>query len=369
MDKIRVLQCVTSMNRGGLETLIINFYRNIDKQKFQFDFLVQRSGRAEYYDEIEKLGGKIYCIPAFNPFNHKKYLESIDSFFKEHAKDYDIVHAHNNSFAMYIIRAAKKYGVKVRISHSHIAKSMINIKYPFVLYNKLKLKKYCNVQFACGKDAGKWLFKNNKSTIIPNAIDVDRFQFNIEQRNKIRNKYRIDNNTIIIGHIGRFNKQKNHKLMIKIIRYLMDKNYDAKLMLIGTGTLENKIKRIVKKEKLEGSVIFTESIGNVNEYINAFDVFILPSFIEGLPVVLIEAQAHGIQCLVSDSVPAECKITPLVTFISLKENYENWAQKAIELSKIKRKDMIDSIVNSGFEIKTATKNLEKEYIKLIEEMK
>lgn len=369
MEKIRVLHCVTAMNRGGLETLIMNIYRNIDRDKFEFDFLVQRKGEFHYSDEIRKLGGNIYSVSSFNPFRIKSYKKEIDEFFKLHAKDYDIVHAHNNTFAMYVLRAAKKYGIKTRISHSHIAKNYISLKLPFVLYNKTQLKKYCNVRYACGKEAGHWLFGNEKFEVIHNAIDLSDFHYSLNARNEIRKKYNIDENTIVLGNVGRFEKQKNQLFLLKIMEKLIKENVNVILFLIGEGSLKGNIEKEIRENKIEDKVILTGNISNVFDYYSAMDVFVLPSLFEGLPVTLIEAQANGVQCLVSTSVARESKITNLISFMDLNDKTVNWCKKIIELSKIKHIDEMNSIISAGYEIKTATKELEKKYINLVKKNK
>lgn len=366
--KIKVLQCVSAMNRGGLEAVIMNYYRNIDHDKFSFDFLVQRRGSFDYSNEIKELGGKIYSVPAFNPLKIKKYNTEINNFFKNHSGEYDIVHAHNNSFAMYVLRSAKKHNFNVRISHSHTADVKLSlIKYPFIKYNKIKLQNVCNARFACSEKAGKWLFNDNQFTIIKNAIDLKKFSFDNKKRKEYREKYKILPDTILIGHIGRFEKPKNHIFLVNLIKDLKDKKLNAKLMLIGTGKLEPKIKAFVKKYNLEKEVIFTGNIDNPHDLLNAMDVFVFPSHYEGLGMAVIEAQANGLHCIISDTIKGECEITPLVEHMSLTDNtIQEWTKQIISTAKLPRKEYSDLLTIAGYNIKEATKKLEQIYQTLIQ---
>ena len=363
MEPIRILQVVTIMNRGGLETMLMNYYRTIDKDKIQFDFLVQREENGSYDEEIQYLGGHIYKIPSFNPLKHKKYLHAIDDFFKKNHKKYKIVHTHNNALGMYVLRSAKKYNIPVRIAHSHSSNYSIDYKVPFLLYAKNKLKNYTTDHFACGESAASWLFGNKANVrILKNAVNLNDFNYNEKYRREIRRKYDIQDKELVIGHVGRFNKSKNHNFIISVFKEIL-KTTNAKLLLVGSGDSEEKnIKELVKSLKIENKVIFAGTQTEVYKFLNAMDVFLFPSIHEGLPVTLIEAQANGLQCVISSSIPDECKITDLINFVSLKDNISNWADTVISKGKLKRKDTSEDIKQSGFEINNATTILEKFYL-------
>lgn len=367
-NKIRVLHCVTSMNRGGLETFIMNYYRHINRDQFSFDFLVQRDGKFDYSDEIARLGGKVYRVPAFNPLRIRKYDSAIDQFFSEHIGEYDIVHAHNNSFAMYVLRAAKKYGYPVRISHSHVANVKFDIiRAPFVCYNKHALKRVCNVRFACGEAAGEWLFGGESFTVIKNAIDTNAFRFDKKKRDKYRKLCGASEETVLIGHVGRFEKQKNHEFLIKLLSSMRSKGIEAKLLLIGDGTLKKPMENMAAKYHLNDRIIFVGVVENPNDYLNAMDVFAMPSFHEGLPVTMIEAQANGLPCIASDKISQECKVTPLVSFLPISQNaISRWEGRILEDSKAPRKDYTEMVDSSGYGINDATKRLEKIYNTLLQ---
>lgn len=368
MTPIRILHEVTSMNTGGVETLLMNIYRNIDRSKIQFDFMMHREeGKSFYENEIKELGGRIYSGIPFNPFKHKKYIKSLEDFFKEHPY-YKILHAHN-AFSMYTLRSAKRYGVKVRISHSHNGRpKLFDYKTPFKLYARLKVKKYSTDLYACSKVAGDYLYgekyvKNGEVTILKNGIDTNKFNFNKTLRDEYRTSLKIGNKIAIV-HIGRFNIQKNHNYLIDIIYELKKINDNFILFLFGEGDLEKKIKRKAEKLHLENNVVFMGIKGNINEYLNAMDIFILPSLFEGLPLTGIEAQTNGLKCLFSDTISNEVAVTELAHFMSIKKSPRKWAEEIIKLSKenIERKGKKKEVDKEGYNIIETVKRLEKFYI-------
>lgn len=368
MKPIRILHEVTSMNTGGVENLLMNIYRNIDRTKIQFDFMLHREAGEGFFDnEIKELGGKIYSGIPFNPLKHKRYLKSLDDFFKEH-KEYKIIHAHN-AFSMFTLRSAQKHNIPVRIAHSHnTAPKWNNYKTPFKLYAKSKIKKYATNYFSCSTPAGEYYFgkktvENGNVLLLKNGIMTDKFKFNNELRKKYREELGLKDEFAIV-HIGRFNVQKNHQYLIEIFENINKLNPKIKLFLFGEGELEKQIYSIVKEKKLDDKVIFLGVKGNVNEYLNAMDLFILPSLFEGLPLTGIEAQTNGLPCIISDTVTKEVKITDLVSFISIKNDSKVWAEAIVnKLNEgIVRKDMSEEIINAGYDIDSTVKLLERFYL-------
>lgn len=269
------------MNQGGVENFIMNFYRKIDKSKIQFDFLVNRKGYFD--DEIKKMGGKIYYIPALQKVGQIKYQKNLDTFFQNH-NEYKIVHSHLNQVTGLILERAKKANIPVRIAHSHNSKSPKNIVircYKNYLGNKIFNS--ANVYFACSKVAADWLFKgySEKAIIINNAIDVDKFIYNQEKRKKIRQELNIVNDKMmLIGHVGRFNKQKNHLFLLKIFKDLLNKKDDCMLLLIGEGKLKNKIIKLIYKYGLENKVKLLGTRKDVNDILQGIDILLFPSLYE-----------------------------------------------------------------------------------------
>ncbi|MBB1545570.1 MAG: glycosyltransferase family 1 protein, partial [Clostridiales bacterium] len=289
---------------GGVESVVMNYYRNIDKSKVQFHFICDEDSTDIPYDEIEKLGGKVIVVPPYQKLF--KYQKELYKIFKENK--YKIVHSHINALSVFPLRVAKKAGVPIRIAHSHTTSNKKewkrnlakNILRPFS-------KVYSNQYLSCSKLAGKWLFGkkaflDKKIKIINNAIDLEKFKFNKEKRNEIRKEIGLDEDTFLVGHIGRFVTVKNHEFLLDIFNEIHKKEKNSKLILIGRGPLKKNIDRKINELGIKEEVIFTGQINNVSDYYNAIDVFLLPSFYEGLPVVGIEAQANGILCKFSSNM-------------------------------------------------------------------
>lgn len=355
---IRVLQIVTYMGRGGLETMIMNYYRNIDRNKVQFDFLVHRQEEADYDKEIVALGGKIYHMPMLNPFS-KSYFNALDLFFKEHK--YDIVHCHLDCMSAYPLKIAKKNGVRVRIAHSHNKSQDKNLKYPIKLYSKRLIPKYATHLLSCGKEAGDWMFNGKPYTILNNAIDAQSYRFDKQIREEMREQLGFNQEDFVIGHVGRFNPQKNHNFIIDVFNFVHKKNTAAKLVLVGTGDGQKAIKEKVESLALSDSVLFLGNRTDVNKILQAMDVFLFPSLYEGLPLSIIEAQAAGLPCVISDNVPPECIVTDLIEAASLDDALAKWEIVITSQKSVKRKDTYELIKKSGFDVKSNVLVLEKMY--------
>lgn len=361
MQQIRVLQVVTYMGRGGLETMLMNFYRNMDREKIQFDFLVHRDFDADYDEEIKQLGGRIYRLDRLNPVS-KNYLNQLDSFFKEHP-EYKIVHSHVDCMAGIPLKYAKKNGVPVRIAHAHSSNQTKNKKYLLKLFYKRMIPIYATDFFACAEAAGKWMFGNQKFSVLNNAIDAQKYCYNVKTAGRIRTELNISEKTFVIGHVGRFGPEKNHDFIVKVFVEILKKVPDAKLLLIGAGDLQDTVKKQVDSLEIQDHVIFTGVRSDVPDLMQAMDVFLLPSLYEGLPVSVIEAQAAGLPCVISDKVPIECKKTNLVKQIDLTEDCEFWAQEIISaVDQNKRRDTFEEIKNAGFDVCENARQLEVFYL-------
>ena len=356
---MRVLQVVTHMNRGGLETMLMNYYRHIDRSKVQFDFLTHRENRCDYDDEIEILGGKIYRLPTLNPWSIK-YRRALSDFFAKHS-NYKVVHVHQDCMSSVILKEAAKHNIPMRIAHSHNSNQDKNIKYLVKLFYRHYIPRYATKLFACGEKAGKWMFRGANFEIMNNAIDSQMYVFNDAKRQEQRNYLKIDQTCILIGHVGRFSYAKNHSFLIDVFEKVCNK-VEAKLLLVGDGQLCKQIKNKVNALNLSDRVIFTGVRDDVSDLMQAMDVFLFPSIYEGLPVTLIEAQASGLPCIISDKVPIECKKTDLVEQIALKEDAENWANEIIKFVQTKRRNTYDDIKNSGFDIRENAKKLQEFYL-------
>ena len=358
---MRVLQVVTHMNRGGLETMIMNYYRNINREKIQFDFLVHRQERTAYDDEIEAIGGKIYRLPVLNPFS-KSYKNALNQFFEEH-KEYQVIHVHQDCMSSVILKEAKKNNVAVRIAHSHSSSQDKNLKYLIKLHYRKKISKYATHLLACGKEAGEWMFCGADFEILNNAIDASKYISNEEKRVQMRQQLGISKDEFVVGHVGRFCYPKNHKFLIDIFEEL-SKRVSCKLLLVGGGELRQEIEEKVKEKQLTDKVIFTGIRSDVADLMQAMDVFVFPSNYEGLPVTMIEAQASGLPCFISDKVPIECKKTDLVQQISLEDSVDSWVEAVLESMKITRRNTYEEIKKAGFDIQENVAKLQKFYEKV-----
>lgn len=359
---IRVLQVVTYMGRGGLETMLMNYYRHIDHSKVQFDFLTHREFDGDYDKEIKDLGGNVYHLSNLNPLS-TSYKKSLNNFFKNHP-EYKIIHSHLDCMAGIPLKYAKLNNVPLRIAHAHNSNQTKDLKYPLKLFYKRNIKKNANYLFACGDEAGKWMFNTDNFKVLNNAINARDYTFNISIRNDKRKEFGISDDSILIGHVGRFFPQKNHEFLIDIFNQFHKFHPNSYLMLVGEGELKASIKDKVRTLGLEDYVIFTGLRSDVNELLQAMDIFLFPSLYEGLPVSIIEAQAAGLPCLISDKVPIECKKTDLVYQLSLEDSVNTWADKIYELSYITRRDTYEEIKQSGFDIVENAKWLENFYIEL-----
>lgn len=239
-EPVRILHVVTYMGRGGLETMLMNYYRHIDRSKVQFDFLVHRDFEADYDQEILSLGGRIYHLPRLNPFSIH-YHKELNLFFKNHP-EYQIVHVHQDCMSSIALKAAHRNHVPVRIAHSHNANQDKNIKYLIKRYFMRSIPQYATHLFACGEEAGNWMFNGKKFIVLNNAIDTKKFAYDIDKRNLIRDKLGITDD-LIIGHVGRFHRQKNHDFLIDIFNEVHKIINNSKLLLVGTGNLEDEIRK------------------------------------------------------------------------------------------------------------------------------
>lgn len=366
-EKIVVAHIVGKWLGGGVEAVIMNYYRNIDRKKIEFHFICDEDSTNIPYDEIKKLGGKVILVPPYQ--NILKYNKKLKEIFN--SEKYKIVHSHINVLSVFPLRIAKKCGVPIRIAHSHSTTNKVEWK-KNLMKQALKpfSKIYATDYFACSKLAGVWLFgkkemEKGKVTIVNNAIDLDKFSFDEKIRKEKRKELKLKKDTFVVGHIGRFVKQKNHSFLIDVFNEVYKKNNNAILLLIGQGPLKVEIEDKVKTLNLEKQVISLGQREDVQELYQVMDVFVLPSIYEGLPVVGVEAQAMKKICVLSNSMTKETKILDSTKFISLDKDEKQWAKEIIKSSKNKIEDNYkETIKKYGFDIKEEVKNLEKKYILL-----
>lgn len=352
--------------KGGIESFIMNYYRNIDKTLFHFDFICNTYNKIAYEEEIINSGSKIFKFTARSK-NYFKYKKELNEFFKIHAKEYDCIWVNVCSLAnIDYLKLAKKYGIKKRIIHSHNSKNMDSFARGILhRINRLFIEKYATDFFSCTSEAALWFYKKqlfNKIKVIKNAIDLYKYSFSNENREKIRKSFNLENN-FIVGNVGRLHFQKNQSFIIEIFKELLNKCSNTKLVLIGEGEDEKKLKQKAELLGIKNNCLFLGKQNNVEKWISAFDVFLFPSLFEGLPISLLEAQANGLPVLASSDIPKEVKINDNFIFYSLKENSVKWAEKLVyikeNLKRVSYEDIVKSFDLHGYDIKTETKNIEK----------
>lgn len=357
---IRILHVITGMGSGGAEMMIMNWYRNIDRTKVQFDFLL-RSSENIYSAEIEKLGGRVYYTSEY-PKHYWKNRAETKEFFKSHASEYHAIHVHCNALLyVNVLNIAKRYGVKVRIIHSHNTQAR-NKLFGFVhKLNKNRVDRMATHFFACSSDAGKWAFyPKRKFTVIKNGVDTAKYKFDQESRCILRRQLGIEDK-FVVGNVARFLPSKNHPFLIECFEKLQRHIPNAVLLLIGSGKIEHEIRQLVANKGLQNSVKFLGVRKDVNSLYSAMDCFWFPSYFEGLGLVLVEAQSSGLRCLVSDCIPKEVKVCDLIEFLPI-DDVELWVQCTLNLRNIEREKYYHSVMASGFDIKLSAMQLQEIYL-------
>lgn len=362
-NPIRVLQVVTIMNRGGAETMVMNHYRKIDRSVMQFDFMVNRQERGAFDEEIEQMGGRIYRLCPIRPWTYLQYFRQLDAFFKEHAKDYVAVHSHIQENSGFVFKYAQRYGLMNCIANSHIDFKGWDSKILFRKFASVFLHKYSKLNIACGEAAGKYLFGDRPYEIFKNAIDVERFIYNADTRVRMRKELGIENR-LVLGSVARICWQKNHSFMLDVVNAMRKTHPEVLLMLVGTGDKLDEVKAKVKSLGIEEQVWFMGSQPNVNEYLQAFDIFFMPSLFEGLPVSVIEAQAAGLPCVLSDTIDRETDVTGLVSFVSLNADMDTWSDAIVKAAKKERKDTRALIREAGYDVEKNVERLVGYYLRV-----
>lgn len=364
----RILQLGMSTNPGGIENYIMNIYRNMDRSKIQFDFLLPFGYPKIFYeDEIIKLGGKIYreFFGIKTIIRNPKYInEGPRKFFSMHSEisgvQFNSVYI--NSFMKYVIYA-KKIGLKPVILHSHnsdyLQKLTIKEKV-YEIFIKKRLKNLNIKLIACSENAGKWMFGRNDFDIIYNPIDVNKFSYNEMNRKKIRNKYNISDDEFVLGTVARMQYQKNPLFNIKVINELLKKNSKVKFLYVGDGNLNEDVKNLINKYHINNNVILVGKQKNIPDFLSAMDAFVLPSRFEGLPISLIEAQASGLKCYVSNSITKEVDCTSNIRFLPIEDDDEKiWSKNIItnQTNRIVNKNNFEK-----FEINSCIRKIENIYL-------
>lgn len=365
-EPIRIVHNIASLHLGGSQAFVMNMYRNIDRSKVQFDFVVTPETKEGFYDEITNLGGKIFSCPRYKVTNHIQYNKWWDDFFNEHP-EYKVIHGHVRSTASIYLKIAKRHGL-VTITHSHSTSNGNGISAIVKRIMQLPIRKQADYLFACSDKAGKWLYGEKAITqqnyyMIPNGVDLKRFEFDVNKRNQMRMTLGIKKDMMILGHIGRLSTPKNHKFLLNVFNKYHKINSNSKLLLVGDGELFDCIKEHIDKLNISDAVIMTGSKQNTEDYYQVMDIFVFPSLWEGLPVSVVEAQANGLQCLISDVITHDVDLTDLIQYLPLDE--ELWLGAIVEAHKKKRMGLTNENIQrlQPFDALTVANKLQEFYLK------
>lgn len=362
MEKIKVAQMIGSVVEGGVESCVMNYYKAIDSARVEFDFFVDRDSKIIDRKQIETLGGKVIITPHYTDIF--RYISFVKRKFKENG--YDIVHAEMTTLNFIPLLIAKSAGIKVRISHGHstsnqkerIRNLIKNVLRPFSRWG-------ANVCFACSEKAGRWLYgdryyNSGKVTIINNAIELERFRFSMETRQRIREQLAISTETFVVGHIGRFCAQKNHAYLLSIFKGILENRLDSLLLLVGEGDMMDETKALASSLGVSEKVLFLGSQKRPEDFYNAMDVFALPSLYEGLPIVAVEAQTNGLPCFFSTEVTKEANLLDSTEYLTL-DDPEEWKRKVSSVTFSEEERL------KGYSVMSETKySIRKEAGKLLE---
>lgn len=359
----RILHILPALNFcGGIESYVMNYYRHVNKQELQFDFITHTNLECSFEQEITAFGGRIYKFPIFSIKNICKIVNLIDKFFLGHKGEYLAIHCHMANAACFYFAIARKHGMTRLILHSHNSASSGLFTHCIRNYFLLKLgNMLATDRLACTSLAGKFLFGSHKYSVIHNAIEIGRFQYNPWVRDELR-KQNSWNNKIIIGHVGRMAPQKNQKFLLEIFKRLKDMNNMYHLVMIGQGEDENAIRDKIHKLELENSVSILPPVNDVWRYYQAFDGFVFPSFYEGLGIVLVEAQCAGLPVFASsDKIPTDVNMSKNFHFISLNKTDIEWAKIVEANINVDRNFNIQTIVEAGYDISREADKLKRYY--------
>ena len=367
MSAQRVLHVLHSMNCGGAEALIMNIYRCMERSEVQFDFLVNCFDEMFYEKEIGEMGGRIFRMKFLTQVSPPVYEHNLFTFFKSHP-EIKIVHSHLETTTGIILKQAKKAGVPVRIAHSHNSRftrtgASAALENAYKSYCRKKIAPNSTMLLSCSDLASQWLYGKNsdKAVLVKNGIQAGKYAYDDLVRQRVRKELGIGDNVTALGHVGRFNEQKNHSFLIDIFECCHRLNNNSMLLLAGEGELMEQIKEKVKKAGLSNCVRFLGLRSDINEILQAFDVFLLPSLFEGLPLVIIEAQAAGLPCLAADTISAQSDLgCSLVKFLPLTDA-QIWAN-AVEGKSVPRQITTQRIIDAGYDISTTASMLRDIYL-------
>lgn len=355
----RLLCLLSNMNAGGAETFLMKIYRKIDRSRYQLDFCVNSKERCFYEPEIEALGGRIYRIPSKSE-NLKMFQEKLRLIITENKYQY-VLRITANAAGLMDLKIAKRSGAKVCVARSSNSNSEEGLKNKIAHFlGKLLYLRYVDIGIAPSKLAAEYTFgkmsvRRKKISIIHNALDTDIYEYSKLGRKCIREEFNISDDDIVVGNIGRFMVQKNHKFIIDVFEQVHKKNSNTYLMLVGNGELENEIRDKVSKKGLQKFVIFTGVRSDIPKILSSMDVLLMPSLYEGMPNTVIEAQATGLPCVISDTITREADITGLVKYVPLSQSYEVWGDSVLTSISNSRLNTRKNFTENNYDIDSVSK--------------
>ena len=361
---IRILQMIGSLNVGGSQTMILNIYRNIDREQMQFDFILDHPDETYFADDVRALGGRIFTLPVFRGTNAGEVRRDWNNFLYSHP-DYHVLHSHVRSYASLYLPVAKKHGLKT-IIHSHNISNGTGMTATVKDMLQKPLRYQADVLMACSTEAGRWLYgdkavRSDRFVFLPNAVDTARFRPDSEKRLRTRRELGLEDR-FVIGHVGRFSEAKNHGFLLEIFKAVREREPKAALLLVGEGALQQQAVRKAVELGVADDVIMTGNRNDVPELLGAMDRFCFPSLWEGLPVTLVEAQAAGLPCIISDTITHDVDVSPLVTRLP-PEDAERWADELLD-PRHYRADATAFIVRSGFDVRSSAQRMFELYSRL-----
>lgn len=365
---IRILEIVNVMDRAGLETMLMNHYRHMDRDLVQLDFLAHRPVAGAYDEEIREMGGRVFRAPRLYPQNCLAYRRFMRAFFAEH--EYPVVHSHIDAMSAFPLAMARSNRVTVRVAHSHSDSVDRDIKYPIKEIARKRLPGIATHYWACSEAAGAFLFgesNRQKIHVVKNAIDLSSFAFNPAARVSARAELGVADGQTVIGHVGRFGAVKNQAFLVDVLAAAVANGEDAVLAFVGDGELRGKIEREAALTGLSARIRFLGLRDDVACLMQGFDVLAFPSLHEGIPLTLVEAQASGLPVLASDRVSFEALVLPNCSQMALSESAAAWADKACGMARAGRAEgCIEALSAAGYEINQSAKALQETYLSLYE---
>ncbi|MBQ6928303.1 MAG: glycosyltransferase family 1 protein [Oscillospiraceae bacterium] len=363
---IRVLHMIASLDVGGSQTMMMNIYRKIDRDRIQFDFVIDRPEETYFAAEIRELGGRVYTLPAFRGTNAGEIKRDWNNFFYTHP-EYHILHSHVRSYASLYLPVARAHGVKT-IIHSHSTSTGGGVKGAVKTVMQLPLRHQADVLMACSRDAGEWLYgkracQSERFVLLPNGIDTERFILAPGTRERYRRDLGLEER-FVIGNVGRFYDVKNHTFLLDVFQKIREREPRAVLLLVGVGPLQQQMAQKAVDLGVAEDVIMTGNRTDVPELLGAMDVFAFPSLWEGLPMTVVEAQAAGLPCVLSDTITREVDVSPLVEYLPLGDAAQ-WADALLRRrERMDAMDAMDAIRRAGFDIRSSAQKLTEIYTAL-----